>query len=198
MGQDVELRIREAFSVGGANAGLAQAVELYGPEVLGFLVSRLRNSDAANDAFSLTCETLCSTIDSFGWDCSMRTWMYKLARTAISRHYRAPGNRSECNISLSKVSDVADRLRTQTQEYLRTDVKDRFAALRDELEPDDQTLLILRVDRGMDWNEVAVVLSDKALSAEERKRESSRLRQRFQTVKTRLRKLAIADGLIAE
>lgn len=199
MGDVVEQRIREGFTAGDASDALAETVESYGPEVLGFLVSRLRDTDAANDAFSQTCESLCKTIDSFQWNCSMRTWMYKLARTALSRHYRSPANRSAAHISLSKVSEVAARLRTQTQNYMRTDVKDRFAALREELEPDDQTLLILRVDRGMSWSEVAVVLSEEVLADEaQAKREAARLRQRFLAVKTQLRELAIKDGLITE
>jgi RNA polymerase sigma-70 factor (ECF subfamily) len=198
MSTDAEQRLREAFEAGDVTDALAETVQVYGPEVLGFLVSRLRNQDAANDAFALTCESLCSTIDDFGWRCSMRTWMYKLARTAVSRYQRAPGNRAQYNIALSQVSEIADRLRTQTHNYLRTEIKDRFAQLREELEPDDQTLLILRVDRSLDWGEVALVLSDGDLDEAEKKRVAARLRQRFQSVKQRLRERAIASGLLTD
>lgn len=198
MAAEAELALREAFQTGDVDRALTETVETYGPEVLGYLVSRLRDHDAANDAFSATCESLCNSISSFGWRCSMRTWMYKLARSAVSHHGRRPENRAEHNIRISQVSQVAARLRTQTRDYLRTDVKDRFAELRQELEPDDQTLLILRVDRGLDWIEVVTVLSDAELEPEEEKRAAAKLRQRFGAVKKRLKTRAVETGLLIE
>ncbi len=198
MSEHVEQSVREAYEAGDLASALGKTVEAYGPEVLGFLVSRLRNTDAADDAFAHTCEALCTSIGSFAWQCSMRTWMYKLARSAASRHLRSPSNRANCNIPLSQVSEIADRLRSQTHEFLRSEVKDRFAELRQELEADDQALLILRVDRGLEWGEIAEVLSDAQLDDDEQKRVAARLRQRFQTVKKRLRQRAIEHGLISE
>ncbi len=49
-------------------------------------------------------------------------------------------------------------------------------------------LLILRVDRNLAWDEIALVMADEpeTLDKEGRKRESARLRKRFQLIKERL------------
>jgi RNA polymerase sigma-70 factor (ECF subfamily) len=66
------------------------------------------------------------------------------------------------------------------------------------LDADDQTLLVLRIDKGLSWNELASVFSrqGEALSDADRKRWAARLRQRFASVKMRLRALAESEGLI--
>ena len=71
-------------------------------------------------------------------------------------------------------------------------------ALREQLEPDDQMLLVLRVDRGMEFRDIAVALAeaDAPLDAETLEREAARLRKRFERVKERLRELARSEGLI--
>lgn len=194
---DAEARVRRLHEAGETTTALALAVELYGPEVFGFLVSRLRNDDDARDVFGETCEDLCASMGSFGWRCSMRTWMYKLARSAAARHRRRAGNATGRRVSMSQVSEVAAQVSSRTREYLRTEVKDQFTALREELDPEDQTLLILRVDRELDWLDVARVMSDGDPSPEELKRAAARLRQQFKTIKERLRERAIAIGLIA-
>jgi RNA polymerase sigma-70 factor (ECF subfamily) len=103
---------------------------------------------------------------------------------------------------------MAAQARTTTAAFRRTSTKDRVRALRDRLEPDDQLLLVLRVDRGMEFREIAAVLADgeegstsaRSASAEpgeaQLDREAARLRKRFERVKERLRELAHEAGLI--
>jgi RNA polymerase sigma-70 factor (ECF subfamily) len=196
MSDEVEARIRSHLEGGAVDAAVAAAIDAYGPEVFGFLVSRLRDEDVAGDVFSQTCEDLWRTIARFEWRCSMRTWLYKLARSSASHHERSPHNRGERKVRLSQVSAVADRVRSRTVEYLRTEVKDGFARLREELDPDDQALLTLRVDKNLDWNDIARVLADDDLEGEALTRASARLRQRFKTLKERLRERAVETGLI--
>jgi RNA polymerase sigma-70 factor (ECF subfamily) len=64
----------------------------------------------------------------------------------------------------------------------------KLTSLRDELPVEDRTLLILRVDRDLAWDEIALAFAEnpEAFSDEERKREAARLRKRFQLVKERL------------
>lgn len=190
--QAPEASIRELHASGHTHDAVTLAIETYGDEVYGFLASRLRDDDLAADAFAQACEDLYTSIVAFEWRCSMRTWIYKLAHSAAAREIRSAHRR----VPLSQVSDVADRVASRTREYLRTQVKDGFTALRDELAPEDQTLLILRVDRDLDWNEVAEVLSGRELGADDQKRAAARLRQRFKTIKDQLRQRAIAVGLI--
>ncbi len=191
-----EHSLQTAYTEGRIDDVLTQSVELYGPEVLGFIVSRLHDYDLANDAFAQTCEDLCRSIHDFEWRCSMRTWMYRLARSAVAKQQRRPSRRLEHNIPLSQVSDIANRLRTETENYLRSEIKDGFTKLRDELDGDDQTLLILRVDRDLDWKDVAHVLSEETLDLSEQTRTIARLRKRFQLLKRRLRQRAEQEGLV--
>ena len=73
-----------------------------------------------------------------------------------------------------------------------------MAQLREELPAEDQALLILRVDKQLDWNELAQVLSEDELAGDALRRESARLRKRFQMIKERLRKRAEEEGLLEE
>jgi RNA polymerase sigma-70 factor (ECF subfamily) len=61
-------------------------------------------------------------------------------------------------------------------------------------------LLVLRVDRRLDWNELARVLGeaghDACVDPVSLARESARLRKRFQLVKNKLRELARREGLL--
>ena len=52
------------------------------------------------------------------------------------------------------------QVRNTTQMHLRTEVKDRVRAIRDRLDPDDQMLLTLRVDKRMPFRELALVMND--------------------------------------
>lgn len=193
--EETEARIREVHDGGRTDEAVTLAVETYGPEVYGFLVSRLRSDDAANDAFAQTCVDLVASMKSFAWRCSMRTWIYKLARSAATKQTRGL-RRDRGEVPLSQAPEIAEKLSSRTRDWLRTEVKDAFADLRAELDPEDQTLLILRVDRALDWNEIAEVSSDEELDAEERSRAAARLRQRFKSVKEDLRRRAIEVGLI--
>ena len=71
--------------------------------------------------------------------------------------------------------------------------------LRASLDVEDQELLMLRVDRSLPWDALVVVLrgEDEApLSADEQKRQTARLRKRFQLLKDKLRELARREGLL--
>ena len=66
------------------------------------------------------------------------------------------------------------------------DVKSSIQKLREELSADEQTVLILRVDRGLSWNEVAEVMDVDAAS----------VRKRFERIKEKLRALAKARNIV--
>jgi len=69
--------------------------------------------------------------------------------------------------------------------YQQSAVKDRFAKVREQLDPDDHALLGLRLDRQMSWTEIAKVMGDEAAGA----REAAALRKRFERLKVKLREL---------
>jgi RNA polymerase sigma-70 factor (ECF subfamily) len=193
----LEESIQASLSAGDHASAVSAAIRGYGPEVLGFLYAQQRDEESANDAFSQTCEDLWKGVASFGQRSSFRTWMYAVARAALHRTRRTTGRREKRQASLSTWEEAAAQVRSATAMIKRTDVKDRFAELRESLPSEDQELLVLRVDRAMEWADLARVLSDRIdLDGEDLKRESARLRKRFQLVKDELRKAAEREGLL--
>jgi hypothetical protein len=58
------------------------------------------------------------------------------------------------------LSRIEHEVRAETLSYLRTVRKNRIAELRASLPPEDQELLLLRVDRQLSWNDLALVMCD--------------------------------------
>lgn len=180
---------------------LARAVELglsiYGQEVYSFLFTRLRSASDVDEVFSILCEDLWRGVGGFAWRCSFRTWFYTLARNAALRFERAPANDPARRARWSQISEPVARIRSRTRPFLRTDVKDRFAPLRASLEPEERTLLTLRVDRGLSWGDVARIVHDAPEADEDEiRRLSTNLRQRFRKLTKRIEQLARAEGLL--
>jgi RNA polymerase sigma-70 factor (ECF subfamily) len=174
------------------------AVRGFGPEILGFLHALHRDEDEAADVFSQFCEDLWRGLPRFERRASFRTWLYVLARHASSRQHRGQkraGRREQRFGDCPELEQVEQRLRTTTLSFLRSQARTRLTELRDALPVDDRALLILRVDRDLDWNELVRVFHEgEELSPAMVTRESARLRKRYQLVKDRLRELVRRDA----
>lgn len=191
-----ESEIRDACDKRDYERAATLTIERYGPEILGFLATQLGDPD---DAFAAFSETLWKGLPRFEWRCSARTWAYKLARHAVVDHHRRERRhaRDMPLTQASQLSQVVAAVRSVTAAYRKTAVKDRFQELRGQLPQEDQLILILRVDRGLRWRELAeVMLADTRPDEEALRKEAARLRKRFQLVKERLRGLADAEGLL--
>lgn len=192
---ETERRVRTCCESGDLDGAVQRTLQAYGDEVFSFLAARLRNDDVAADVFAQACEDLLRVLPAFEWRCSLRTWFYRIARSAAARHLRSPAERSDRRVPLSQVADLANAIRSRTLAHMRSEVKDGVRALREKLDDDEQQLLMLRVDRDLSWNEIAEILDDDD-DPQAVARAAARLRQQFQKLKTRLRELAIAEGLI--
>ncbi|HEX8112091.1 MAG TPA: sigma-70 family RNA polymerase sigma factor [Kofleriaceae bacterium] len=194
---DVEVEIARLRAAGQLKEVATLAIESYGPEVLSFLEMMLRDHADSSDAFAQACEDLWQGLPRFEGRAAMKTWFYTLARHAASRLRRT--TKPERFAKVSEITDVADRVRSRTRPYLRTEVKAGFAAIRASLDETDRLLLVLRVDRAMSWNDVARVMTDDGDDDSDKgiARAAARLRKRFQTVKESIRERAVAAGLIA-
>jgi RNA polymerase sigma-70 factor (ECF subfamily) len=199
----VEAAVRAKCERGEYEDAATLAVREYGREVLRFLMSRLRDDDAAAEVFSVLAEDLWRGLPAFEWRCSLRTWAYTLARHAACRHVSSARRHRARHVALSQataVSRAAMQVRTETLAVQRTSNKNRLSALRDQLPPEDRELLVLRVNRRLDWREIAHVVlyeGDRPSDAQI-DREAARLRKRFQIVKERLRKMAEEQGLVGQ
>jgi RNA polymerase sigma-70 factor (ECF subfamily) len=199
---DREHEIRAAFDSGRMQDAATAVLSAYGDEILSFIHSRLRDRVDADDAFAMFAEDLWNGLPSFGWRSSVRTWVYTLARNATIRYASTNGRRAARNVPLScpgAMAALVERVRETTECYKRTAVKDHFRELREQLDLEDQTLLILRVDRNMSWRELAQTLSGTVdLDEATIERESARLRKAFERVKRELKRLSEDRGLFKD
>lgn len=196
MDPELEARLRALWEEERFEETATEAMRAYGPQIYGFLVARMRSRDRADEVFAQMGEDLWRGIASFRWEASFLTWAYKLARHAAHRYERSPHHQARRHATTGRLRDVMDRARTETRPYLKTEVKDRFAELRARLPPEEQTLLILRVSRDMSFKDIARVMSDEPLDEAAEQRAVAALRQRFATLKRRLRELAEEEGLL--
>jgi RNA polymerase sigma-70 factor (ECF subfamily) len=199
---ELESRTRALCTAGDFDGAATLAVRGYGPEVLGFLVAVHRSEADASDAFSEVAEAVWKGMPTFAWESTLRTWTYAIARnvTRTLRRNAARRDRRGPRAGDSALERVAQAVRTETIGFLRTEKRTRLQALRDALPEEDRMLLVLRVDRQLGWNDLALVLGESggrdSLDAAGLAREAARLRKRFQLVKERLRELAKKEGLL--
>ena len=198
---ELETRIESKLAAGDEQGALTEAIEGYGPEILGFLCAMTDDPDAAGEIFLMFSEDMVRGLQTYRAESPFRSWAYAVARGAMRAFFKKPHNQARRRAAMSEVSAIsliAVRVRTDTLPYLRTQVKDAFRSLRDHLEPDDRAMLVLRVDRKMSWREVAQanLPIDPPPSRADIDRKASQLRKRFERVKDELRALGRAQGLI--
>jgi len=192
-----ETSIREAHQRGDFKVAAEQGLQLYGAEIRSFLAARLLDDTDTRDVFSELTEDLWRGIANFEWRSSFRTWIYTLARHAALRFERKPVNQQRRRERLSQINDPIVVERSQTRPYLRTDIKDAFAALRASLTPDEQSLLTLRIDRDLPWDEIAqIIYDDDERDPAKLQRHATNLRQRFRQLKSRIKEWAQSEGLL--
>jgi RNA polymerase sigma-70 factor (ECF subfamily) len=190
----LEARIRERWDADDLPGAATEALRGYGLEVLTYLVAITRDESEASEVYSAFCEAMWRGLPDFHWQCTFRTWAYVLARHALSRRRRDPFRNGARAVPLSRAPEVfriADDVRSQTLKFLRTEVKDRVALLREQLDPEDQSLIILRVNRRLSWDEIARIMCEEESepSAQQLRKKAAALRKQFQRAKQRLRRL---------
>jgi RNA polymerase sigma-70 factor (ECF subfamily) len=190
--QAVEADICAHLDRGSLDAAITALLQGYGREILGYLTAVLRDDDLADEAFSQFTEDAWSGLARFRRESSARTWAYTLAWHVALRLIKDPYKRRAQRWGTSQWSGLAQEIRASTAAHKQTTMKDRVAALREQLAPDEQTLLILRLDRELSWKEIAEVMAEAGVPPAS----EPALRKRFERVKDKLRDLARADGLL--
>ncbi len=186
----VEERVRELLEAGDLDGAATQAIRGLGPQVLRYLRSLLRDEAAATEAFSQFAENLWRGLPGFRAEASLRTWAFRLAFNAAvnlrEEAWRVRGRR----LVTGEASRIADEIRTRTASRVERQ-RQALEKLRQALSVEDRSLLVLRIDQGLSWAEIAEVLS-----AEGRRVQVAAVTKRFERVKERLAKMARDEGLV--
>jgi RNA polymerase sigma-70 factor (ECF subfamily) len=194
--EDTETRIREAWARDDFSRAVDIFIRAYGPGIRGYLAAWLHSRCRGDDAYGMFTVDLMNGLPRFRWEGTARNFGYVLAHRAACRYLKK--ERRYTDLSDGLLSGLAAPVCTRTASYLKTDFKERLRELRERLPADDQALLMLRVNRGLSFPEIAAAFLKEGFDAgkEELKREDDRLRKQFERMKERLEKLAREEGLI--
>lgn len=196
----LETDVRALWEKGDMDYAATLTLRAYGAEIFGFLLAIQSDEAMASDAFSSFCEGVWRGLPGFEWNATLRTWAYGIARISVRSARRDAARREKHgqHVGGSALEQVAAAVRTQTLDYLRTEKRTRLQALRDALDPEDRALLVLRIDRGLAWNELARVLANGGETLDEVgiARVAARLRKRYERIKEELREAARREGLV--
>jgi RNA polymerase sigma-70 factor (ECF subfamily) len=180
---DTEARLVTELRAGNRAEVATAIVRDYGPGLLGYLGAMLRDDEAARDAFSELAEELWKSLPRFAFRSSLKTWAYSIAYHCVLRARRAQARRRTRPLHDSEYSKLAAAV---SRSFARSAADRKLDALRATLDDEDHTLLVLRINRGMAWHDIGVVVGADATTA----------RKRFQRLKERLRRDAQRAGLI--
>jgi len=187
--EGLEAALARELEGGDLRTAATLAIRGYGPEIHGYLYTLLGSDEEAWEVFSDFSEKLWRSLARFRRECPLRNWAYRIAWSVARDHLKARRRRRERRLYTSEAVQIAQSIRASTTPHLRTAPRDRLSRLRATLEPEEQTLLTLRIDRGFSWEEVAAILSQK------RPTSAAALRKRFERLRERLAsELAAADS----
>jgi RNA polymerase sigma-70 factor (ECF subfamily) len=188
--QAVEEKIAACLKQGDLGQAATEGLRAYGAEIGGYLAAILRDQTAAADVFSEFCEDVWKGIAGFRGDSAFRTWAYAVAWNAIRMYRRDPYRRRAQRLASSDYSRLADRLAKSSLLHADPLAADRLARLRATLTPFEQSMLILRIDKGLPWREIAQILAEEGTAAD-----PATLRKQFERLKDRLLDQAAREGL---
>jgi RNA polymerase sigma-70 factor (ECF subfamily) len=189
----VDARVAELLGQDRGDEAATAVIEAYGREVLSYLQAVLRDVDQAGDAFSVWVEHVWRGLPGFRGEAPLRVWCYRVASRAAQSCFRDAYGRRKDRFDTSMASRLAGKIFQSTllEQERRSSALER---LRAALDPEEQALLTLRVDRQMSWHDIAEVLAGEADG--DRPAEPA-LRKRFERLKAKLARAARDEGLVS-
>lgn len=189
---ELDTKVRDLCERGELQAAASLVLSALGPDVLRLLYARFRDQERSAEVFSRFAEALWLALPKFEFRCTVRAFVFALAKHSGSRYLERELKRERRGVPLAEDHPLlahVEGVRTRTAPHLRTEVKQRLSQLRQSLSHEDQLLLTLRVDRRLEFQEIALILlEDPAAPEELQKREAARLRKRLQLLKERLKR----------
>jgi RNA polymerase sigma-70 factor (ECF subfamily) len=177
----LEETARELLSAGRSDEAATAVIRALGPGVLRYLRSLLPDEGDTTDAFSQWAENLWRGLPGFRGEASLRTWSLRLAYHAALAIHDGAWRRKVRRLESGEASRIAASIRTVTAVRVERQRR-KLARLREELSADDRTLLALRLDQQLSWEEIAQVMAGAAGRIDPKT-----LAKRFERLKERLR-----------
>jgi RNA polymerase sigma-70 factor (ECF subfamily) len=178
-------RVRDLVARGDVGAAATEALRALSPAVRRYLRSVLRDEDDAADAHSEWSERLCRGLAGFRWSCALRTWAFRIAAN-VARNAREEAWRRRRRRLSGLATSVLRAQAWTLSPYVHERHRLLLERLRARVTASEQSLLNLRLDQGLSWNEIAQILEV----------EPAALMKRFERLKGRLRRTARDEGLI--
>lgn len=199
--QSIDDEVRAAVTRGDLERAATLVIRRHGSEVHGYLAALAHHRhDVIQEVFSVFCEALWRGLPSFEWRSSLRTWLYAVARNCFLQLERKASRRPEQRLGTGTAQQLADEVIEGSRRMIEAERTSALNELRAQLDEEEQTLLILRIDRGLGWSEVAEVLYGPEHEADEAEREKTRarLRKRMARIREKVHELAVARGFVEQ
>jgi RNA polymerase sigma-70 factor, ECF subfamily len=182
---------RELHAAGKLEEAATEAIRGLTPQILRYLGGILRDEEEAHDAHSMWAENLWKGLPAFRWESSLRVWAYRLAWNAALKLRDEAWRKRGRRLRTTEASALAEQARRSSM-MLHEARAQKVSKLRASLEPEEQSLLSLRLDQELSWKEISQVLS--AIGQEPIA--EATLRKRFERIKEKLAQLARREGLL--
>lgn len=191
-GMTLDARVRQLVEEGDLNAAAGVVIEALGPPILRYLRSMLREEDDAGDAFSQWAENVWHGLTTFRFGASLKTWCYRLAWNAGQNLRNEAWRRHGQRLASGQASQLAESIRTRSAVVVEAQ-RQALDELRAALDDSERSLLTLRIDQQLSWDEVSEVMTQGGQQVE-----PATLMKRFERVKAKLGRLARQRGLLEE
>jgi len=195
--QAFETQLQVLHTQGNFEQVLSQALERYGQQLAGLQLKMLRHDAiAAEDAWSIFLEQAWRGLPGFAWRAQLRTWLFLLARNAVSRLHRGAHHKQHFTSLTPALAQAAQRTFTTAIGY--DTAADHFMDYFDRLDLEDQWICALRIGCRLSWRDVANIVNDwgdATIDSDVERKECARIRNRFNRMQQRMRAWAQDEGL---
>jgi len=157
---EFEERFRVTVGAGDWDGAATLVIQHYGARVHGYLRAVLRDDDLADDVFQAWAENLWKGLPDRRAEGSLTAWVYRVAWNAATRTFRDPYRRRKERLATTMASRLAGSIALASRAASVARRQDRLEKLRARLTREEQSLLTLKLDRGLSWAEVAEVMAE--------------------------------------
>ncbi len=140
-----ESSVRARLVAGDVRAAVEAALALYGAEVFGFFVGVLADDELARIVYADFVRQTSGELAAFRWRCTLRVWLYAVARRELRERLFVN--------SAGARATVAEGVHTSPLRPVGMTAA--IDEIRASLTEQERELLILSVDRGFGWYELA-------------------------------------------